>query len=206
MASSLGEKMDLIFVFSKVVKPWNYTLLVSQYLLWNCYRHNGQESLYHALVACVLHWQPCTVHCRWDLNTTLYCFLNPRLLGGRRVFFPPPHKLLSTGSHNDQPVLCLCLGLNLATVLSLGVRLGPILGCSDLTEREAKRDLAVAAQTVYLPCWCQWSVWERKHITKESWRKSVACLCEWVWLWTEALLTTVSLNLRGDIILLDNTS
>lgn len=33
-----------------------------------------------------------------------------------------------------------------------GVRLGPILGCSDLTELEAKRDLAVAAQTVYLPC------------------------------------------------------
>lgn len=32
------------------------------------------------------------------------------------------------------------------------VRLGPILGCSDLTELEAKRDLAVAAQTVYLPC------------------------------------------------------
>lgn len=33
-----------------------------------------------------------------------------------------------------------------------GVRLGPILGGSDLTELEAKRDLAVAAQTVYLPC------------------------------------------------------
>lgn len=33
-----------------------------------------------------------------------------------------------------------------------GVRLGPILGCSDLTELDAKRDLAVDAQTVYLPC------------------------------------------------------
>lgn len=33
-----------------------------------------------------------------------------------------------------------------------GLRLGLILGCSDLTEWEAKRDLAVAAQTVYLSC------------------------------------------------------
>lgn len=33
-----------------------------------------------------------------------------------------------------------------------GVRLGPILVCSDLTELDAKRDLAVAAQTVYPPC------------------------------------------------------
>lgn len=33
-----------------------------------------------------------------------------------------------------------------------GVRLGPILVCSDLTELDTKRDLAVAAQTVYLPC------------------------------------------------------
>lgn len=124
---------------------------------------------------------------------TLLC-LEPSFVEGARVS-SPPHKLLSKGSHNDQSVLCLYLGLILDTVLSLGVRLGFILGCSDLTEWEAKRDLAVAAQTVYLPCWCQWSVWERKHITKESWRKSVTCLCEWVWLWTEALLTTVSLNL-----------
>lgn len=42
------------------------------------------------------------------------------------------------------------------------VRLGPILGCSDLTEWEAKRDLAVAARTVYPSCWCQWSVWKRE--------------------------------------------
>jgi len=50
------------------------------------------------------------------------------------------------------------------------MRLGPILGSSDLTEWEAKRDLAVAAQAVYLPCLCQWPVWE--NAMGESWRKA----------------------------------
>lgn len=72
-----------------------------------------------------------------------------------------------------------------------GVRLEPILGCSDLTEREAKRDLAAAAQTVYLHRWCQWSVGERERTTRESWSKSATRICEWVWIWTEPLQTTV---------------
>lgn len=72
-----------------------------------------------------------------------------------------------------------------------GVRLEPILGCSDLTEREAKRDLAAAAQTVYLHRWCQWFVGERERTTRESWSKSVTRICEWVWIWTEPLQTTV---------------
>lgn len=56
-------------------------------------------------------------------------------------------------------------GVNFKPGSHRGVRLGPNLGCCDLTEREAKKDLAVSAQTVYLPCLCQWSVWE-------SWSKA----------------------------------
>lgn len=56
------------------------------------------------------------------------------------------------GGHNGQPMLFFLTWVNFRHGLLPGVRLGPILGCSDLTELEAKRDLAVTAQTVYLPC------------------------------------------------------
>lgn len=86
----------------------------------------------------------------------------------------PPHELLSRGRPQYTANVMFLTCVNFRHSPLPGVRLGPILGCSDLTEWEAKRDLAVAAQTVYLPCWCQLCVWvrererERKHEMREQ--------------------------------------
>lgn len=91
-----------------------------------------------------------------------------------------PRTLLSGASHNRQPTFVFLTQVNFRLGCLPEVRLGTILGCSDLTEWEAKRDLALAAQTVYLQRWCQWSVGVRECATKESW-----ILCEWVRIWSE---------------------